>query len=125
MLVRPAVSVVGDGGVSGDLGMEVSRLFRSFGSSGADNPPSEQHAALIDEAAELELGPVRGKYRARHAQPEDDVDDSQDAVEDLLRRAAGERVWALLHPQVEPPVRVDLAVSYRRSGAQKRDSCGR
>ena len=76
MLVRPAVSVVGDGGVSGDLGMEVSRLFRSFGSSGADNPASEQHAALIDEAAELGLGPLRGKYRARHAQPEDDVDDS-------------------------------------------------
>ena len=73
MLVRLAVSVVGDSGV---VGMEVSRLFRSFGSSGADNPASEQHAALIDEAAELGLGPVRGKYRARHAQPEDDVDDS-------------------------------------------------
>jgi hypothetical protein len=56
--------------------MEVSRLFRSFGSSGADNPVSEQHAALIDEAAELALSPVRGEYRARHAQPEDDVDDS-------------------------------------------------
>jgi hypothetical protein len=56
--------------------MEVSRLFRSFGSSGADNPVSEQHAALIDEAAELALRPVRGEYRARHAQPEDDVDDS-------------------------------------------------
>lgn len=56
--------------------MEVSRLFRSFGSSGADNPASEQDTALIDEVGEVTLGPVRGQYRARHAQPDDDADDS-------------------------------------------------
>jgi hypothetical protein len=49
-------------------------MFRSFGGSGADNPTSEKDAASIDEAAEPALGPVRREYRARHAQPEDDVD---------------------------------------------------
>ena len=51
-------------------------MFRSFGSSGADNPASEQDTALIDEVGEVTLGPVRGQYRARHAQPDDDADDS-------------------------------------------------
>ena len=63
--------------------MEVSRLFRSFGSSGADNPASEQDAALIDEVdevGEVTLGPVRGEYRARHAQPDDDTGGSPAAA---------------------------------------------
>jgi hypothetical protein len=50
--------------------MEVSRLFRSFGSSGADNPASEHDAALVDETGGLALDQVRGEYRARHAQAE-------------------------------------------------------
>lgn len=94
MLVRLGV------GDSGELGMEVSRLFRSFGRSGADNPASEQDAALIDEAAELGLGPVRGEYRARHAQPEDDAGDGpqvHDATEPSLHTAMAEAAdeWAV------------------------------
>lgn len=34
--------------------------------------------------------------------------DSQ-AVEDLLRRTAGERLWSLIHPQAEPPALIDQA----------------
>lgn len=55
--------------------MEVARLFRSFGSSGTDNPVNDQHATLIDEAEQVTLGPVGKRYRARHAQPDDDADD--------------------------------------------------
>lgn len=51
-------------------------MFRSFGSSGADNPASDQDVALIDEVGEVTLGPVRGEYRGRHAQADDDADDS-------------------------------------------------
>jgi hypothetical protein len=69
--------------------MEVSRLFRSFGSSGADNPASEQDTALIDEAGEVALDPVRVEYRARHAQPEDDVDDSPAVEKATVEKATG------------------------------------
>ncbi|MGB8414359.1 MAG: DNA methyltransferase [Candidatus Binatus sp.] len=31
------------------------------------------------------------------------------AVEELLRRTAGERLWSLLHPQAEPPALIDQA----------------
>jgi DNA modification methylase len=31
------------------------------------------------------------------------------AVEDLLRRTAGERLWSLIHPQQEPPAQIDQA----------------
>jgi DNA modification methylase len=31
------------------------------------------------------------------------------AVEELLRRTAGERLWSLIHPQDEPPARIDQA----------------
>lgn len=31
------------------------------------------------------------------------------AVEELLRRTAGERLWALIHPQAEPPAQIDQA----------------
>lgn len=96
MLVRLAVGVVGD---SGELGMEVARLFRSFGSSGAKNPASEQDAALIDEAAEGLSRPVRGEYRARHAQPEDDAGGPRvhDAAEPSLHTAMAEAAdeWAV------------------------------
>jgi DNA modification methylase len=34
--------------------------------------------------------------------------DSQ-AVDDLLRRTAGERLWSLIHPQAEPPAQIDKA----------------
>jgi hypothetical protein len=54
--------------------MEVTRLFRSFGSSSADNPARDHHATLINEAEQMTLGPVREQYRARHAQPDDDAD---------------------------------------------------
>jgi hypothetical protein len=49
-------------------------MFRSFGNSGANYPTSERDEALIDEAAEPALGAARREYRARHAQPENDVD---------------------------------------------------
>lgn len=80
--------------------MEVSRLFRSFGSSGADHPASEQDAALIDEAGELALDSVRGEYRARHAQPEDDVNHGphvDEPTEPSLRAAMVEEgdEWAI------------------------------
>lgn len=95
MLVRLAVGVVGD---SGELGMEVSRLFRSLGSSGANNPASVQAAALIDEAVKG-LSPVRGEYRARHAQPEDDagVPRVPDAAEPSLHTAMADAAdeWAV------------------------------
>jgi Protein of unknown function (DUF742) len=95
VLVRLAVGVVGD---SGELGMEVSRLFRSLGSSGANNPASVQAAALIDEAVKG-LSPVRGEYRARHAQPEDDagVPRVPDAAEPSLHTAMADAAdeWAV------------------------------
>lgn len=31
------------------------------------------------------------------------------AVEELLRRTAGERLWSLIHPQAEPPAQIDKA----------------
>jgi DNA modification methylase len=37
------------------------------------------------------------------------VQTENQAVEELLRRAAGERVWALLHPRAEPLAQVDMA----------------
>lgn len=36
------------------------------------------------------------------------------AVEDLLRRTAGERLWSLIHPQAEPPARIDKAGELQR-----------
>lgn len=73
--------------------MEVSRVFRPFGSDGAGNPAREQ-TTLIDEAGEMTLGPVREKYRARHAQPDDDAPDSRgpgDATKPSADTAAAER----------------------------------
>ena len=42
------------------------------------------------------------------------------AVEELLRRTAGDRLWSLIHPQTEPPALIDPAGELgrtRRSGA--------
>ncbi len=36
------------------------------------------------------------------------------AVEDLLRRTAGERLWELIHPQAEPPAQIDKAANLQR-----------
>jgi DNA modification methylase len=36
------------------------------------------------------------------------------AVEELLRRTAGERLWALIHPQAEPPAQIDQAGELQR-----------
>jgi DNA modification methylase len=36
------------------------------------------------------------------------------AVEQLLRRTAGEQLWALLHPQAEPPAQIDKAGELQR-----------
>jgi hypothetical protein len=57
-------------------------LFRSFRSSGANDFAHKRDATLIDEVGEA-LGPVRREYRARHAQPDDDVDDRAQAGEVL------------------------------------------
>jgi hypothetical protein len=78
--------------------MEVSRLFRSFGSSGADNPASEQDAAWIDEAGEVALDPVRREYRARHAQPDDDVDDSPAVEKATVEKATVEKATGPFRP---------------------------
>ncbi len=37
------------------------------------------------------------------------VQTDSEAVEQLLRRTAGEQLWGLLHPQAEPPAQVDKA----------------
>ena len=36
------------------------------------------------------------------------------AVEELLRRTAGERLWNLIHPQAKPPAQIDQAGELRR-----------
>jgi hypothetical protein len=36
------------------------------------------------------------------------------AVEELLRRTAGERLWSVIHPQAEPPAQVDQAGELQR-----------
>ena len=36
------------------------------------------------------------------------------AIEELLRRTAGERLWELIHPQVEPPALIDQAGELQR-----------
>ncbi|HZS21412.1 MAG TPA: DUF742 domain-containing protein [Pseudonocardiaceae bacterium] len=55
-------------------------MFRSLRSSGANTPARKRDAALIDEAGEAP-GPGRQEYRARHAQPDDDVGGSPEAGE--------------------------------------------
>ena len=55
-------------------------MFRSLRSSGADTPARKRDATLIAEAGEA-LGPGRQEYRARHAQPDDDVSGSPEAGE--------------------------------------------
>ena len=57
-------------------------MFRSLRSSGANAFAHKRDATLIDEAGEA-LGPARREYRARHAQPDGDVDDSAQADEVL------------------------------------------
>lgn len=69
-----AVSVVGY------VGTEGSRLFRSFRSSGANTPAHMRHATLISKA-DAALGPGHQEYRARHAQPDDDLDGSPEVGE--------------------------------------------
>lgn len=41
------------------------------------------------------------------------------AVEELLRRTAGERLWSLIHPQAEPPAQIDQAGELQK----KWDTC--
>jgi DNA modification methylase len=36
------------------------------------------------------------------------------AVEELLRRTAGERLWSVIHPQAEPPAQIDQAGELQR-----------
>ncbi|HKM99784.1 MAG TPA: ParB N-terminal domain-containing protein, partial [Candidatus Binataceae bacterium] len=36
------------------------------------------------------------------------------AIEELLRRTAGERLWNLIHPQAEPPAQIDQAGELQR-----------
>jgi hypothetical protein len=41
------------------------------------------------------------------------------AVEELLRRAAGDQVWSALHPEVEPPAHIDKADELQRKWGTK------
>jgi DNA modification methylase len=36
------------------------------------------------------------------------------AVEELLRRTAGERIWSLVHPEAEPPAQIDQATELHK-----------
>ncbi|MGH7780590.1 MAG: DNA-methyltransferase [Candidatus Binataceae bacterium] len=36
------------------------------------------------------------------------------AVEDLLRRTAGDRLWSLIHPQAEPPAQIEQAAELQK-----------
>jgi DNA modification methylase len=42
------------------------------------------------------------------------VQTNSEAVEELLRRAAGDRLWGLLHPQDEPAAQIDKAGEFQR-----------
>jgi DNA modification methylase len=42
------------------------------------------------------------------------VGPQSEAVETLLRRAAGEQAWGMLHPQVEPPAQIDRAAEFQK-----------
>jgi hypothetical protein len=72
-------------------GVEVSRLFLSFGSDGTGNPAVDQDASVIGGPGQVALDPGQRGYRARHAQPVDHVVDDTDAgaTEDPVEPRAG------------------------------------
>lgn len=47
------------------------------------------------------------------------------AVEELLRRIAGEQLWTLIHPQAEPPAQIDKAGELQRKWGPKPASFGK
>ena len=76
--------------LGGSFGREVSRLFRSFGSDGADHSMVDQDATVttrsttrsgITGSGEMPFDPVWDGYHARHAQPDADAGDHGEANE--------------------------------------------
>jgi hypothetical protein len=95
------------------------RLMIIDGHLRAQTTPDSQVPVLVLDLDETEADKLLATLDPLAAMAESDserikellqtVQTNSQAVEELLRRAAGERVWAQLHPQAEPPAQVDKA----------------
>jgi len=102
-----------------DVRLEASRLFVSLGSNGTGHHAVDQDVTLIDGSDEMARDPGQDGYRARHAQPDDQVvdewaDDGWDGPEDF-RFAVRPYTWTRGRTR---PVQ-DLAVETLVSASDK------
>jgi DNA modification methylase len=95
------------------------RLMLIDGHLRAETTPHAQVPVLVLDLDEAEADKLLATLDPLAAMAERDgdriktlletVQTNSPAVEQLLRRAAGETLWALIHPQDEPPAQIDKA----------------
>jgi hypothetical protein len=97
----------------------------------AETTPDSEVPVLVLDVSEdgadkilLTLDPLASMATADSARIQsllETVQTGSQAVEDLLRRTAGEQVWALVHPHdvAEPPTQIDRAAEFQKKWGTK------
>jgi DNA modification methylase len=100
------------------------RLMLIDGHLRAETTPNQDVPVLVLDVSEAEADKLLLTLDPLAAMAESDaerikglletVGPQSEAVEALLRRTAGEQIWAMLHPQVEPPAQIDRAAEFQK-----------
>jgi DNA modification methylase len=104
--------------------LEDGRLQLIDGHLRRDTTPNEIVPVLVLDVSEEEADKILLTLDPLAAMAESDADrissllktvqTDSPAVEELLRRTAGERLWSLIHPQAEPPAQIDKACELQK-----------
>jgi ParB-like chromosome segregation protein Spo0J len=95
----------------------------------AETTPNSQVPVLVLDVSEEEADKILLTLDPLAAMAESDterikalletVQTESEAVQELLRRTAGEQIWRLVHPQAEPPAQVNQAGELQRKWGTK------